>query len=119
VGAGWTVGAGFAVGRAAGALADGLGVSLGLARRGGLGLAGPDELATAGATADALAGESDPTALPSRWLLVQPAASRPMITLTASTAVRHAGVSCGRAATDRRLTGGLRSGEQSATQSMA
>jgi len=97
------------------ATAELLGVGLGLvaALRGddAIAAAGDDSVAAAvlvvvGAalgTSDPRAGGGDPAALPSRWLLVQPAATRPMITLTASTVVHPAGVSrrvpCARSAT--------------------
>ncbi|HEY5049786.1 MAG TPA: hypothetical protein VII50_02720 [Acidothermaceae bacterium] len=121
MGDGWLVGDGLLVGRGVGRT-DGLGVGewlgagewlglglgVGLAVGVWLGLAavvrGEDAIAGASddsgaaglVTSDLLAGETELGALPSRWLLVQPAAVRPMITLTASIAVRPAGVSCAR-----------------------
>ena len=108
VGDGWLVadGAGFgcadALGVVLGVLVGvGVGVGVGVRVGVGVGLAGAtdtcgataagaiDDGAGSGELATASVAEVDPASLVARWLLVQPAASSPMITLTASTAVRH------------------------------
>jgi hypothetical protein len=84
-------------------LADGLGVGLAggelEAIPAGWNVAGAgddsvDEAGGAGLeTADAVDAGGDPTALSALWLLVQPVATRPMITTAPSSAVRLDGVS--------------------------